>query len=186
MRKDRIRWGQYVLEIVSGDAGVQCRCANGYVEQGDILVGADGAHSAVRQNLYKNLRERGLLPKCDMEGLRVTQNSIIGLTRPVDLKRFPDAGAELAEVHIISGREGSPYTVRSYLLSTPTKSPSAVLGPFIQMGLTICSSSFFFISRSYGFHQHPETESIGAWQDHCSPTTRQRIASCCPTLDQRK
>ncbi|KAG0231579.1 hypothetical protein B0O80DRAFT_451953 [Mortierella sp. GBAus27b] len=111
MKQERIKWGQYVLEIVSGDAGVQCRCANGHVEQGDILVGADGAHSAVRQNLYKNLKEKGLLPKCDMDDLKVTQNSIIGLTRPVDLTRFPDAGAEFAEVHIISGREACPFTL---------------------------------------------------------------------------
>lgn len=136
MRRDRIRWGQYVLEIVSGDAGVQCRCANGYVEQGDILVGADGAHSAVRQNLYKTLKDKGLLPKCDMEGLKVTQNAIIGLTRPVDLTRFPDAGAELAEVHIISGRDGHPFTVRSYLCVDPDNRippSSAVLGSFAQM-----------------------------------------------------
>ncbi|KAF9970022.1 hypothetical protein BGZ65_011446, partial [Modicella reniformis] len=111
MRQDRIRWGQYVLEIVSGDAGVQCRCANGYVEQGDILVGADGAHSAVRQNLYKTLKEKGLLPKSDMDDLKVTQNAIIGLTRPVDLKRYPDAASEVAEVHIISGKDTCPYTL---------------------------------------------------------------------------
>ncbi|KAF9964562.1 hypothetical protein BGZ70_006291 [Mortierella alpina] len=72
MPPGKVQWGRYVLEIVSGNAGVQCRCANGYVEQADILVGADGAYSAVRQNLYKTLRERNLLPKSDMETLKFT------------------------------------------------------------------------------------------------------------------
>ncbi|KAF8927159.1 hypothetical protein BGZ58_010587 [Dissophora ornata] len=110
MRPDRILWGLKVLETVSGDMGVQCRCANGHVEQGDILVGADGAHSAVRQNLYRTLREKNLLPKVDQESMKFTQNAVIGLTNPLDLSRFPEAGAEFAQVHIVVGKE-SPLTM---------------------------------------------------------------------------
>lgn len=110
MRSDRIQWGCYVLETVSGDLGVQCRCASGYVVQGDILVGADGAYSAVRQNLYRTLKEKSLLPKSDMESLKFSQNAMIGLTDPMDLTKYPDAGKEFGECHIVVGKE-SPYTV---------------------------------------------------------------------------
>ncbi|KAI1319859.1 hypothetical protein EDD11_002853 [Mortierella claussenii] len=111
MRSDRILWGRYVLEIVSGDGGVQCRCANGQVIQGDVLVGADGAYSAVRQNLYKNLKDKGLLPKHDMESLKFTQNAMVGMSRPLNVDRFPEAAAEFGEVHIVTGKDASPYTL---------------------------------------------------------------------------
>ncbi|CAO3568106.1 unnamed protein product [Mortierella alpina] len=110
MPPGKVQWGRYVLEIVSGNAGVQCRCANGYVEQADILVGADGAYSAVRQNLYKTLRERNLLPKSDMESLKFTLNAIVGLTNPLDLDRYPAVGGRFSEVNIVVGKD-SPYTL---------------------------------------------------------------------------
>jgi len=100
-----------VLEIVSGNAGVQCRCANGHVEQASVLVGADGAYSAVRQNLFRKLREKNLLPKSDTEALKFTQNCIIGVTKTIeDLDRFPVAGSEFAEVNIVVGKD-QPYTL---------------------------------------------------------------------------
>lgn len=110
MPPGKVQWGRYVLEIVSGNAGVQCRCANGYVEQADILVGADGAYSAVRQNLYKTLREKNLLPKSDMETLKFTLNAIVGLTNPLDLDRYPAVGGRFSEVNIVVGKD-SPYTL---------------------------------------------------------------------------
>ncbi|KAG0304420.1 hypothetical protein BGZ98_005540 [Dissophora globulifera] len=106
----KIQWGRYVLDIVNGNAGVQCRCANGVVEQADILVGADGAYSAVRQNLYRSLREKNLLPKPDMEPLKYTQNAIVGLTKPMDVERYPAVGARFSEVNVVVGKD-APYTL---------------------------------------------------------------------------
>ncbi|KAF9971627.1 hypothetical protein BGZ65_010302, partial [Modicella reniformis] len=111
----KVQWGRYVLEIVNGNVGVQCRCANGVVEAADILVGADGAYSAVRQNLYKTLREKNQLPKSDMEPLKFTLNALVGLSEPLDLEQYPIVGAEFSEVNIIVGKD-SPYT----LWLTPT------------------------------------------------------------------
>lgn len=110
MRHDRILWGRYVLDVVSGDAGVQVRCANGHVEQASVLVGADGAHSAVRQNLYRSLKEKAYLPKSDMEALKFTQNAIIGLTNPLNPTQYPGVSDEFGECNIVIGKD-SPYTV---------------------------------------------------------------------------
>ncbi|KAF9897680.1 hypothetical protein BX616_005157, partial [Lobosporangium transversale] len=107
---EKVHWNRYVLEIVNGNTGVQCRCANGTVEQADILVGADGSYSAVRQNLYRTLREKNLLPKSDMEPLKYTANTLIGITNPLDLEKYPAAGARFSEVNIVAGKD-SPYTL---------------------------------------------------------------------------
>jgi 2-polyprenyl-6-methoxyphenol hydroxylase-like FAD-dependent oxidoreductase len=110
MRHGRILWGRYVLDVVSGDAGVQVRCANGHIEQASVLVGADGAHSAVRQNLYRSLKEKAFLPKSDMEELKFTQNAIIGLTNPLNPSQYQGVSEEFGECDIVIGKD-SPYTV---------------------------------------------------------------------------
>ncbi|KAG0019881.1 hypothetical protein BGZ81_009546 [Podila clonocystis] len=110
MGSHRIQWNRKVLEVVNGNAGVQCRCANNHVEQGDIIVGADGAHSAVRQNLYRSLLNKNVLPKSDTEDLKFTQNAVMGLTNPLDLEVYPAVGARFTECHIVIGKE-SPYTM---------------------------------------------------------------------------
>ncbi|KAG0205715.1 hypothetical protein BGX28_002733 [Mortierella sp. GBA30] len=110
MPPGKVQWGKYVLEVVSGNVGVQCRCANGYVEQADILVGADGAYSAVRQNMYRSMREKGLLPKTDTEPLKFNVNAIVGLTNPLNLERYPAVGGRFSEVNIVVGKD-SPYTL---------------------------------------------------------------------------
>jgi hypothetical protein len=100
---------------VNGNAGVQCRCANGHVEEADILIGADGAYSAVRQNLYRALREKNQLPKSDMEPLKFTLNAVMGISEPLDVEQYPCVGGEFSDVNIIVGKD-SPHT----LWLTPT------------------------------------------------------------------
>lgn len=106
----KVQWGRYVLDIVNGNAGVQCRCANGVVEEADMLIGADGAYSAVRQNLYRALREKNQLPKSDMEPLKFTLNAVIGISDPLDPEQYPMVESEFGDVEIIVGKE-NPYTL---------------------------------------------------------------------------
>ncbi|KAF9363316.1 hypothetical protein BGX34_004391 [Mortierella sp. NVP85] len=115
LNPSKVQWGRYVLEIVNGNAGVQCRCANGHVEEADILIGADGAYSAVRQNLYRALREKNQLPKSDMEPLKFTLNAVMGISEPLDVEQYPCVGGEFSDVNIIVGKD-SPHT----LWLTPT------------------------------------------------------------------
>ncbi|KAF9151026.1 hypothetical protein BG015_007152 [Linnemannia schmuckeri] len=101
----KVLWGKYVLEIVNGDAGVQVRCSNGYVEEADIIIGADGAYSAVRQNIYRTMKTKNLLPKSDEEPLKHSLNAIIGITQPLDGSRFPVAYQQFSEVTVVVGKD---------------------------------------------------------------------------------
>ncbi|KAK3836638.1 MAG: hypothetical protein JOS17DRAFT_842620 [Linnemannia elongata] len=51
---ERIHMSKKALSTLQGGNDVLVRCADGSEYEGDILVRADGAYSAVRQNLYSN------------------------------------------------------------------------------------------------------------------------------------
>ncbi|HKW00571.1 MAG TPA: FAD-dependent monooxygenase [Vicinamibacterales bacterium] len=48
----RVRLGKACVGVVQDDAGVSATFADGHVARGDVLVGADGLHSAVRAALH--------------------------------------------------------------------------------------------------------------------------------------
>ncbi|KAF9946813.1 hypothetical protein BGZ72_011104, partial [Mortierella alpina] len=55
--------GKKILSYEENEFGVSVCCSDNTVYSGDILVGADGAYSRVRKNMYKKLRKRGLISK---------------------------------------------------------------------------------------------------------------------------
>ncbi|KAG0086699.1 hypothetical protein BGZ92_007948 [Podila epicladia] len=63
--RERILLGKRVLSSIQNEDSVMVRCSDNTSYHGDILVGADGAYSAVRQNLYKILKEKKRLPASD-------------------------------------------------------------------------------------------------------------------------
>ncbi|KAG0017929.1 hypothetical protein BGZ81_010466 [Podila clonocystis] len=85
----RIFMGKKITSIQQNAAGVLIRCVDETNYHGDILVGADGAHSAVRQSLYKQMDEQGLLPKEDKKEMPMVFLSMLGITKPLDPKKYP-------------------------------------------------------------------------------------------------
>ncbi|KAF9118197.1 hypothetical protein BGW39_001389, partial [Mortierella sp. 14UC] len=66
--KDRIHLSKKVLSIDdqgNNNEGVTIIFSDGTSVSGDILVGADGAYSAVRQGLFKRLKAQNKLPAAD-------------------------------------------------------------------------------------------------------------------------
>ncbi|KAG9320563.1 hypothetical protein KVV02_008773, partial [Mortierella alpina] len=55
--------GKKILSYEENEFGVSVCCSDNTVYSGDILVGADGAYSRVRKNMFKKLRRRGLISK---------------------------------------------------------------------------------------------------------------------------
>ncbi|KAF8946749.1 hypothetical protein BGZ47_011493 [Haplosporangium gracile] len=75
-------------------AKVTLHFANGLEVKGDILVGADGAYSAVRKGLYAKLKDEGKLPPSDGLPLPFTTVCVLAQTRPLTPEEFPDVAQE--------------------------------------------------------------------------------------------
>ncbi|KAF9154192.1 hypothetical protein BG015_001649 [Linnemannia schmuckeri] len=88
--KGHIHMGKKVLSIENGGNGVLIRCSDGYEADGDILVGADGAYSAVRQGLYEKLKKANKLPPSDALPLPFKTVLLAAQTVPLTPDEFPD------------------------------------------------------------------------------------------------
>ena len=75
--------------MMQNKEGVMIRCADGTTYHGDILVGADGAYSAVRQHLYRTLKDQNLLPPTDAKELTKGFICLVGTTNPLDPEVYP-------------------------------------------------------------------------------------------------
>ncbi|KAF9112373.1 hypothetical protein BGX27_003479 [Mortierella sp. AM989] len=85
----KINLGKKVLRTEEKEGKVTIHCSDGSSYMGDLLIGADGAYSGVRQSLYKRLNEKGLLPNEDQENLTVGFVSMVGIADAQDTEKFP-------------------------------------------------------------------------------------------------
>ncbi|KAF9308733.1 hypothetical protein BG003_010692 [Podila horticola] len=101
--KERILLGKRVLSHVQNEDSVMVRCSDNSSYYGDILVGADGAYSAVRQSLYKALKVDKKLPTSDDVSLPFGCVCLVGQTVPLDPEEFPQMKEEFAQNHSVLG-----------------------------------------------------------------------------------
>ena len=57
--------GKNVISLLQNENRVMIRCTDNSTHHGNILVGANGAYSAVRQKLHAHIKDKGKLPKSD-------------------------------------------------------------------------------------------------------------------------
>ncbi|KAG0043154.1 hypothetical protein BGZ83_011767, partial [Gryganskiella cystojenkinii] len=86
---EKISMSKKVLKIEDGGDKVTIHCADGSSYTGDILVGADGAYSTVRKNMYSVMTEKGTLPKTDLDDLVPGFIGMVGITKPMDPEKYP-------------------------------------------------------------------------------------------------
>jgi len=86
---ENISFGKKILRTEEMDDKVHIYCSDGTSYEGDILVGADGAYSGVRQSLYKRLNEEGRLPRSDLENFSIGSMVMVGVVEPKDPSKFP-------------------------------------------------------------------------------------------------
>ncbi|KAF9095596.1 hypothetical protein BGX29_008959 [Mortierella sp. GBA35] len=105
----KILLGKRILGISEEDDKVTVQAADNIVYNGDIIVGADGAYSAVRQRLYERLRVDGKLPVSDQEDLPFSCTCLVGQTTPLDPEEFPVLKEPFCQFLTVLG-ENKPYT----------------------------------------------------------------------------
>ncbi|KAF9403826.1 hypothetical protein BGZ94_004491 [Podila epigama] len=101
----RVLLGKRILNLWQDETGVVIRCADKTFYYGDVLVGADGAHSSVHQRLYEQLKENKKLPSCDDVELPFSCVCLVGQTVPLDPEEFPFLAKEASECNSVLGRE---------------------------------------------------------------------------------
>ncbi|KAF9122974.1 hypothetical protein BGW39_009371 [Mortierella sp. 14UC] len=102
--------GKRILTTARTEFGVLVRCSDNSAYEGDILVGADGAYSSIRQNMYKDLKDKRMLPRSDSKPLKFDQNVVVGITNELDPEKYPALTQEYVELHGIIGNK-APYTL---------------------------------------------------------------------------
>ncbi|KAG0027284.1 hypothetical protein BGZ82_009046 [Podila clonocystis] len=85
----KIHFNKKIMSMMQNKEGVMIRFSDNTHIHGDILIGADGAYSAVRQSLYKQLGDQGLLPATDKEEMTMAYLCMVGTTGPLDPEKYP-------------------------------------------------------------------------------------------------
>jgi len=90
---------------------VVATCEDGTSYASQVLVGADGAHSIVRKNIYSQLAKKNKLPACDREELAFKSVCLIGQTVPLGPTAFPEINDPRCTLNFMIGKD-KPFTVR--------------------------------------------------------------------------
>ncbi|KAG0285515.1 hypothetical protein BGZ96_010254 [Linnemannia gamsii] len=107
--KERIHMNKKMVSTIEMNNGIRIVFADGTMAQGDILVGADGAYSTVRQNLYSRLREEKRLLASDDVPLPYSSVALVGRTRSLDPSLYPNVQTEECQFINILG-QNKPYS----------------------------------------------------------------------------
>ncbi|KAF9302502.1 hypothetical protein BGZ74_005263 [Mortierella antarctica] len=103
--RERIHMGKKFLSFLQNGDGVMIRFSDNTTIHGDILVGADGAHSAVRQRLFQDLKSKGKLPKSDDVPLPFNCVCLVGQTKPLDPEEFPYLKKDYSQFMTVHGSD---------------------------------------------------------------------------------
>ncbi|KAG0354060.1 hypothetical protein BC939DRAFT_467209 [Gamsiella multidivaricata] len=109
----KITLGKKVVRHEEKDGKVIIHCSDNTKFEGDILVGADGAYSGVRQSLYKQMDEQNILPKNDLESLSVGYVSMVGVAKPSNPEKYPQLKDNFAHYSQVLGPDSRSWGVFS-------------------------------------------------------------------------
>ncbi|KAJ3503677.1 hypothetical protein NLJ89_g8326 [Agrocybe chaxingu] len=90
--KDRVLTKKRVTRVDMAEGQVNVHTADGSVYSGDVVVGADGVHSAIREEMWRNAKESnsGLFQPDEESGLQAVSKCIFGISkRPTGLPATP-------------------------------------------------------------------------------------------------
>ncbi|KAF9365617.1 hypothetical protein BGX34_009239 [Mortierella sp. NVP85] len=82
--KHKIHLNKRVLSFCETGDGVMIRTSDNKTHHGNILVGADGAYSSVRQTMYEKMDKEGKLPSIDKKPFKYSTICLVGQTCRLD------------------------------------------------------------------------------------------------------
>ncbi|KAF9394282.1 hypothetical protein CPC16_011828 [Podila verticillata] len=124
-----IHMGKKVLWFNQDEDGVTIRTWDKKYHHGDILVGADGGYSAVRQNLYKELKEKKKLPPSDDLPLPFDYVCLLGQTEVLDQEDFPELNKPYSKFNSTLGIDRSYVFLNKYTSKQNDSFRASELGP---------------------------------------------------------
>ncbi|KAF9321205.1 hypothetical protein BG003_003029 [Podila horticola] len=101
--RENIHLGMSVHNFDQDKKNVLVRCTDASKHYCDILVGADGAYSRVRETLYKSFEHKGKLPASDNAPLPFKCICLVGQTDVLDPEEFPDLKGEFCKDYSVVG-----------------------------------------------------------------------------------
>ncbi|KAF9373931.1 hypothetical protein CPB97_000226 [Podila verticillata] len=109
--KHKILYGKRVQSIEQDTNSTRVKCADGSAYTSSIVVGADGAHSIVRESMYKELEAKGKLSASDAEPLSFDQHCLVGVTKPLDSSVHEILKRELCDFEIVIPKTDPFYSI---------------------------------------------------------------------------
>ncbi|KAF9365595.1 hypothetical protein BGX34_009318 [Mortierella sp. NVP85] len=109
--KEKIHYGKKVIAIEQDQHSATVRCGDGSSYTSDIVVGADGAYSVVRQNMYKELAAKGKLPANDAQPLSFDQHCLVGVSEPLDPSEHEMLRRETCDFEIVIPKSDPFYAI---------------------------------------------------------------------------
>ncbi|KAF9171659.1 hypothetical protein BGX20_007163, partial [Mortierella sp. AD010] len=112
----KISMGKKVLRIREHGGRVTAYCSDNTEYECNILVGADGAYSAVRQSMYKQLEGDGNLPLGDNDASSVCYTTLVGVCSPPNPELYPQLNENIcADFRLVIGDNNDSC----YLVTAP-------------------------------------------------------------------
>lgn len=108
----KIHRGKKVVSIEQDESCVRIHCQDSTTYEGDILVGADGAYSSVRQSMFEKMKEGNLLPASDHGALPYSCICLVGQTRPLSSEFYPELLEPISKFSAVKA-ETEPFSVRN-------------------------------------------------------------------------
>ncbi|KAF9317613.1 hypothetical protein BKA57DRAFT_54245 [Linnemannia elongata] len=107
--QERISFNKRVLSMTKTITGTEINCSDNSSYEADIIVGADGAYSSIRQNIYRKMSELGTLPASDGKDMAMPYLCMVGTTTPRDPERYPELKDTYTHIHHVIG-DSTPFS----------------------------------------------------------------------------
>ncbi|KAF9423746.1 hypothetical protein BGZ76_003619, partial [Entomortierella beljakovae] len=156
----KLSFKKKVLRTEEKEGRVIIHCSDNTSYVGDIVVGADGAHSGVRQSLYKNLDKLNQLPKTDNEAFSIGYTVIVGVAKPTNLEKYPVLSEDKCSFNQIVYKGNS----NCYIVTLPNNQISWGFGT--QLPRSMLKEMHF---RNSEWSAEASETTLNAYRDHPNP-----------------